>query len=955
MFREFKENFFNIITSRLIVLLLIFIAVGAGLIYRIFDLQIVNGAAYLENFTLKIKKEKTIESSRGNIYDRDGQLLAYNELAYSVTIEDVYESGSTKNATINQTVYKLIKMIEENGDKLINDFNIVLDSDDQYAFAVEDKQLLRFLADIYGHTSTDDLTYAQSSATPDEVIEYLCGTTKYGIGEYSEETGEKIFHPGFGYTKNEILQILTIRFGMSANSFQKFIATTVATDVSEKTVAVVMENSDILEGVSIAEDTVRKYVDSVYFSHIIGYTGRISQDELDTLSIEDDSYTLNDVIGKSGIEKVMEAELSGTKGSETVYVDNLGKAIETTDRIEPIAGNDLHLTIDLDLQKATYNILEQKIAGILVSRIQNIKEYIPTENATAASIKIPINDVYFALINNNVIDISRFKETYASETEQEVHTNFIVKQTEILNELELELTDKQTVYSELSKEYHVYESYILTLIGSKNRNILPDNNIDKEDEVYLAWINQTISLKEYLVHAIAMNWVDITKIELEDQYSDSEEIYAQLLNYILTNLEDNTDFSKKIYKYMIQENSLTGMQVCLVLWEQDIIDIDSKEIEELKSGVQNSYNFMLKRIENLDITPAQLALDPCSGSCVITDVTSGDVLALVTYPSYDNNKLANSVDAEYYAQLNADLSIPLWDYATQQTTAPGSTFKMISAVAALEEGVIDTNDTVTCLGVFDKLDTDVKCWINPGRHGSLNVSGAIQNSCNFFFYEMGYRLGSSSGSYNSEEGLEKLAYYADLFGLSDKSGVEITEESPSISNMDAVRSAIGQGTNSYTTTQLAKYVTAVANSGTCYNLSLLGYLTDSKGTLLVNYKPSVRNQISIDQSTWDAVHLGMRKVIEAKAYYADLGINVAGKTGTAQMSSTRPNHALFVGYAPYENPEIAIATRIAFGYTSDYAAEVSRDVISYYYGLAADDELLTGTAEIPEAQGNGGD
>ena len=209
---------------------------------------------------------------------------------------------------------------------------------------------------------------------------------------------------------------------------------------------------------------------------------------------------------------------------------------------------------------------------------------------------------------------------------------------------------------------------------------------------------------------------------------------------------------------------------------------------------------------------------------------------------------------------------------------------------------------------------------------------------------MGYRLGRTGGTYDSDVGLAKLAYYADLYGLSDKSGVEITEEDPKVSDTDAVRSAIGQGTNNYTTVGLSRYVTTVANSGTCYNLSLLDKVTDSNGNLLEDFTPTIRNTVDISDSTWNAIHAGMRKVVEDKSYYQGMSVNVAGKTGTAQESSSRPNHALFVSYAPYENPEISVTTRIAFGYASDYAAQLTQDVYKYYYNLEDTDVLIDGTA-----------
>ncbi|MDE5931624.1 MAG: penicillin-binding protein, partial [Lachnospiraceae bacterium] len=340
MWEHLKENIFNMVTSRLIVLILVLLGMGSYLIYTIFQLQIVNGEEYFNNFQLRITKTRTIEATRGNIYARNGELLAYNELAYSVTIEDVYESGSGKNAALNDTIYQLIQMIERNGDHIINDFNIVLDGNENYQFNLEGTRLLRFLADIYGYALIDDLQEKERTATPDEVMTYLCSTSRYGIGGYTDEDDKDSFQEGYGYTKEEVLKILTIRYAMSANSYQKYIATTVANNVSEKTVAIVMENADVLDGVEIAEGTIRKYNDSIYFAQILGYTGKISNEELEILQEENSNYDLNDTVGKLGIEASMETELQGTKGSEIVYVNNVGKVIDTSDRVEPVAGND---------------------------------------------------------------------------------------------------------------------------------------------------------------------------------------------------------------------------------------------------------------------------------------------------------------------------------------------------------------------------------------------------------------------------------------------------------------------------------------------------------------------------------------------------------------------------------------------------------------------------------------
>lgn len=962
MIKRFKDNYINTTNGRIIFLLLVIFLLSSLLTARLFVLQIINGEETLEEFTLKIQKERTINSTRGKIFDRNGVLLAYNELAYNVTIEDVYESGTDKNKNINETLLKVIKIIEKNGDKIVNDFSIILDENGEFAFTLEGTQQKRFLADIYGRTKISDLKYKEETSSADMVMEYLCGYSKYGIGESLDpENPRDSFVVFQGYTKEEQLKLVTIRYAMSLNSFQQYIPTVIATDVDEKTVASIMENSTEFTGVSITEDNIRKYVDSKYFSQILGYTGKISEEEYLTLNNQEitennerttrkrNDYTLTDMIGKAGIEQTMETYLQGVKGHETIFVNNLGKVIESTNLVEPVAGNDVHLTIDHDLQVAAYNILEQKLAGILLSKIINVKEYNSPERPSASQLKIPIDDVYFALFNNNVIDIKQFEDEDAGENEKAVYEAFIEKQNKVFERLTEELNENRTPYKELPEEYQIYQSYIVSMLSAEG--ILLNDKIDKEDEVYRAWkTEETISLREFLDYCISQNWIDVTRIALKAEYSDSSEIFQQLTADILELLKHNTEFSKKLYRYMINGNNIDGRQICMILLEQDAVSITEKEEEKFITKQISPYNFMLFLIENLYITPAQLALDPYSASVVITNV-EGEVLALVTYPSYDNNRLANSIDSEYYASLRKDLSNPLWNYATQQKTAPGSTFKMVSATAALCEEVVTTKSTITCKGLFDRFANEqYRCWIYPGAHGSLTVSGGIENSCNAFFYEVGYQLSQTAdGAYDADLGLEKLSKYADLYGLSEKSGVEIEESVPEVSDEYPVLSAIGQGTNNYTTVGLARYITTVANSGTCYNLTLLDKVTDSNGNLIVDYSPSVRNTIELPASYWNAIHSGMKRVVEKKTYYQDLGVTVAGKTGTAEENRNRANHALFVSYAPFENPEITVSTRIAFGYTSEYAANLTRDIYKYYFDLEEEDSILTGTAVIPDA------
>lgn len=958
-FNSVSESIIKFLTSRLTLLLLVFLALGGILIYRLFDLQIIHGEEYLDDFILQSKKTREISATRGKIFDKNGNLLAYDELAYSVKIEDVYETtGRSKNKQLNANIYKLIKMIEKNGDKIIHDFGIIIDEDGQYAFsATSETQKLRFLADIYGHSYISSLKEEERSSTADDIVNLMAGSKKYAIGDYEVEGDSGTdFIPGKGYTKEEVLQIINVRYAMSLTSFQKYIGTYVAKDINEKTVAAIMENIDELDGVSIVEDTVRRYENSIYFSHIIGYTGKITSDEIKEFNALDlsqggdgDRYSATDTVGKIGIESSMESVLQGRKGIETVFVNNTGKVMSVLqeESRDAVAGNDVYLTIDKDLQIAAYNILEQKIAGILVTNIKNIKEI--DKNSNEERPPIPIYDVYYALFNNNVIDTERFTQEYASDVEKEVYQTYLNYKQSVYDKLLEELTQKKTPYKKLKKEYQIYQSNIVTYLTEKG--ILDSSKIDKTDDTYIAWTKEEkISLYDYLTYAVSMGWVDVTKIDLDSKYADSGKIYEHMLDCIFEILDYTSEFQKKLYKYMLLSDKITGKQVCLILCEQGLIEIDEKDVDLLYAGKISAFNFMINRISSLEITPAQLALDPCTGSVVITDVNTGEVLALVSYPGYDNNKMS---DSKYYAKLRVDKSEPQWNHATQQMTAPGSTFKMVTATAALQEGIINLKSKTTCTGIFEVVTPSPRCWVYPGSHGSINVTTAIQKSCNYFFYDIGYKMSTQDGTYDAQTGLDTLEKYATMYGLTVKSGVEIAESAPHISTELPIQSAIGQGTNNFTTVGLARYVTAVANRGTVYDLTLLDKVTDSLSNVLIEYEPTVYNEIEMPSTYWDAIQLGMRRVVEGKTYFSDLAVKVAGKTGTAQENLSRADHALFVGYAPYEKPEIAIATRIAFGYTSDYAAQTTRDIIKYYYGLAATEEIITGSAsELDEASYN---
>ena len=952
---KIKRIFKKISLKRTTVLILVFVIMSVVLVRRLFDLQIIQGEDYISKFQARTTKERVLKSTRGNILDRNGDILASNVLSYSLTLEDngTYTSTREKNLTLNGVAYQVLQILHSNGDDITHSFHIVVDKNGEYAFdVVEGFTLNRFRADIYGQALIDDLKDEQKTATADQMMEFLTGSEKFSIvlsGDRAYTEDELISHGlPLTLTKQEMLDIATIRYELNTNSFKKYMQVTIATNVSEKSVAAIMENKTGLQGIDVVEDSIRQYIDDESMAPILGYTGKASSEELTELRKQNPDYSNDAIVGKAGIEQYMELTLQGTDGKETVSVDNLGKVLKIDEdtKVEPVAGDDVQLTIETDWQSAIYQILKQRVAGVLLTKIDAAKTFDYTYVTDASQIRIPIYDVYNALISNSVIDITKFSNEDASDIEKNLYAKFQQKQQQVFDTITNRLTAENppTVKDE-DDQIQEYLTYICDDLLRDTLGIISKNAIDTSDSTYQKWTtDKDISLKDYLTYAASQNWIDISKFSTEGDYLDSDEVYQALTDYLIDYLKKDTNFSKLLYKYMLQEDTISGSEICLVLYEQGVLSKDDGSYEALASGSMTAYDFMINKIYTLEIEPAQLALEPCSASAVITDVKTGDVLACVSYPGYDNNRLVNNMDTDYYAKLSTDKSSPFFNKATQQTAAPGSTFKILSTIAGMSEGVIDDGTYINCTGSFDLVTPPINCWNKQG-HGEIEIREAIEQSCNYYFNMVGFKLGQDAdGNFSENRSLSVLQKYASEIGLDKKTGIEITESAPHVSDSYAVPSYIGQGTNAYTTSQLARYATAIATSGNVYDLTLLDRQTDSKGNTLKKYEPDIINTVDVSQNVWDDIHDGMYRVVQTHRQFDGLGVDVAGKTGTAEVNIYHPNHGMFVGYAPASDPEYAIAVRIENGYTSGNACLAADDIFKYIFELTDEKSILTGVA-----------
>ncbi len=946
MFRDILEIIWEtlkrLVTSRVFMLFVIITGMFAVLAGRLFDLQIIHGEEYLTQYVSKTYETVYTPGTRGNIYDADGRVLAHNELAYSVTLRD---TGAYRgDQAMNLMLYRLIRILDRHGETVEPKLELGFDAEGNLIYTSSSEAARkRFLRDYYGLRSVDELDGANgkypSAVSAAELFREI-RAKRYNLDGLKDKNGNPIL-----LTDREALQIAHLRYALSLISYLKYKTITVANNISQETVADISEHMADMDGVSIAESTIRVYDDAVYFAPIIGYTGKVQTEQLEELKLQDPNYDANDIVGRTGIEASMEAVLHGQKGVTNMFVDSYGQILQVEeDSTEPLAGNDIYLTIRGDLQKGIYHLLEQQLAGVLVSHLVN-RDVTEEENRDSSKIKISIKDAYYQLINNNILSLSHMAGEEADDIERGIYGKFETAREQILEEIGQQLDDPDAApLSELPEDMRAYMNYIFTYLSGDTTGIIRKDRIDPESPGALAWNEGSISLREYLYEGISDGWVDTARLETGSKYSSADSGFRALREYLTGALREDDSFTKRIFRYLVSREIVTGRELCLALYSQGVLPREEEEIAKLRNnGPGYAFDFMIDKITNLEITPAQLALDPCTAGCTVTDVRTGKVLALVTYPSYDNNRMSGSVDAAYFNQLNNDLSRPFYNNATQALKAPGSTFKPITAIAALEEQAVRVNEEIVCTGRYTDIAYPIRCWIYPGQHGALTIVKAIEESCNYFFAELAHRLSTDeNGVYSTDTGLKTIREYASMFGLDHTSGIEIEENAPSLSNEDPERSAMGQGTHAYTNVQLSRYVTALANRGSVFELSLIDHINRPDGTLLRGYTPEISNQIEVADSTWDTVQEGMRNVIalgSVQSIFRDLQVDIAGKTGTAQENA-RGNHAFFISYGPYEDPEISVTVNIPYGYSSAEAAAVAKNVYRLYYGYTDLDYIM---------------
>lgn len=470
---------------------------------------------------------------------------------------------------------------------------------------------------------------------------------------------------------------------------------------------------------------------------------------------------------------------------------------------------------------------------------------------------------------------------------------------------------------------------------------------------------QTQALRNYLSGSLAshilgyVGKIDGDELRENEGYSLNDRIGKTGIEYIFEPYLKGKDGIKQID--MAVDGTVTGEYVVeeAIAGNSVILTIDGN----LQKVTENALKNNIEKIRNGGYGKAYPAE---AGAVVVMNVKTGEILAMASYPDFEPQLFVDGITNEKYNEyISEEANSPFLNRTISSVYAPGSTFKMVTALAALETGVVTTTEKINDIGIYRYTsDYQPKCWIykSYGRgHGYLNVTDAIKHSCNYFFYELGNRIG-----------IDTLARYSKALGLGDKTGVELLGEvAGTISSKETskqkgqtftggntLQAAIGQHDNSFTPIEMAKYISVIANGGNNIDVTILKGIMDVNGNTISKQELNafIENRLGITKQTpieldfnkdnLNAILEGMRGVTSesggtAYSYFKDFNIEVGGKTGSAQTGIENKTNAWFVGFAPFDNPEIAVVVLVENGGSGGYTAEVARDIIAEYFGMNA--------------------
>lgn len=498
----------------------------------------------------------------------------------------------------------------------------------------------------------------------------------------------------------------------------------------------------------------------------------------------------------------------------------------------------------------------------------------------------------------------------------------------VIEKYEIEGYDKEmslkigNIRYELTRLLFSYENPVTIADDVSNETVAKI----KEDQItYLGADVKTVAYREYVDSTVAPHILGTVRKINAEEYEEKKES-----GYNITDQIGESGIERAM------ESELRGTPGELTV----TVDRNGNITEEVTKKPIQGNTIVLSIDRDLQILAQNKLKEVCdsvdsassAGAVVVEDCNSGDILAAASYPTYDLNDYYDK-----YNELSKNPRNPLWSRFAMGTYAPGSTFKPVTACAALESGSITPSTTYTCEGVKEFFGQEFKC-LHGNAHGTENVRTALKDSCNMFFYNAAL-----------DTGINKVDEYAAAFGLGQKTGVEIAESSGNLSSPenrenaggtwrigDTMLTAIGMSDNLFTPLQLANYCSTIANGGTRYEMHFVkSVITASTG--VVNEKSkNIAETVDVSENTMDQVHQGMRLVATnggPSTIFDQMDTQVACKTGTSEVivNGIKRNNGFLITYAPYNNPEIAVSSVVELAGSGSETAEMTSAIIDYWY------------------------
>ena len=929
--RRLLDHFLDLCKNRIFVMLCGIIVLFAIIVVRLFSLQVIHGADYEESITASVSKKLPVPAPRGNIYDRYGRPLATNTAAYCVQV----------------------------------DGSVTLEFDKE-----ETQELAAALTEALwtkGETSTDSLPITKKAP-----YRFTFDGT-----EEEQQTRETRWKNSIGLEKKqrdmtaeECLQWL----------YETYEAPAAFTEAQKRTyVSLCMSDDRNLMALTLA----MKLTDF----------GEEITDELPLAKEAPYSFQFN---GNKNREKSWK-ESMGMDGEE-IYFDSL----QTLDYLRDYFGlpeglpgdlirSTLGIRYSMYLQRyqqfQTVNVATD-ISDKTLAYVEENQDTFPCVIIDTISLREYPQGKYFSHILGYIRQMT--ENDYALyQNDVDADGNPIYSQADIVGqdgmeklfERELNGTDGQVLIEVDNQGRRMSVIDSTEPIPGKDLFLTLDSELQKtaydalENELRKAVLTKltttgknSVSTLELFQSMINVNHISAQDMLYAEEGTVQHTVYLRLKQVhpdFDPEQEDAAEVAKEFLQDALEKGNVTVRELTLMMIEQEHLPVTSQEKADIEAGA-SPLSLIIKKLGNGEMSPADTGLDPCTGSVFVTQVGTGEVLASVTYPSYDNNELVNTFNNSYYNDLLQDGNTPLVNRPLKQKKASGSTFKMITALAGLETETITPETLITDKGIFK--DTGIpyaRCWIysnTGGTHKDLTVSHALEVSCNYFFYELAYRMGNVTTG-NSANSITTLNEYMAAFGLNNYTGLELDEYGPTMASPankeravktfnpdattsqtrwtdgDTIRTAIGQSINSYTPAQITKYISTLANGGTLYKLHMVDHVQNPDGTLHSKVEETVENVITFKKENLQAVYHGMWLVSNGergtlRGIFDDLPIDVAAKTGTAEEDKNRNSHTWFVCFAPYDDPQIAITVMIPFGENSGTPApNVAKAIIKEYLGL----------------------